>query len=44
MQNFLEELVEKQNTEEPKNEVEATKAPENDTTMDTIKLVDTYEK
>jgi len=44
MQNFLEELVEKQNTEEPVNEVKATKAPEKDATMDVIKMVDTYER
>ena len=42
--NFLEEIAEKQNTDQPKNEVKAAKTEDVDKTVDTIKLVDTYEK
>jgi hypothetical protein len=42
--NFLEEMAEKQNTDHPKNEVQAAKTEDVDKTIDTIKLVDIYEK
>jgi hypothetical protein len=42
--NFLEEMAEKQNTDQPKNEVIAAKTEDVDKNIDTIKLVDIYEK